>query len=434
MIRLRWIPAAATCWAFAAAITVGGALAADPGPSPAGMEAMVSRLTAPEFAGRGSGTAAGLAAADTVAAWLRAVGLDPAFDGSWIQEFGLSGEGWAGQTLDGSVGRNVGGILRGAGDLADRYLVIGAHHDHLGRVEAAPAGAPLPRPDEYYPGANDNASGVAVLLDAVRRIRALGATAGDSRRSLLVVAFGAEEVGLQGSGYLVSHLPVPAERIDLMINLDTVGRMEDNRLYVSGVGTAARLPELVERANTIPLELSLARGGWSGSDHMSFNTREIPVLFLFGGPYEQYNTPADRTGTLDYAGMARISDYLVQLAGQARRAPAPFEWILVATKETDTGEQIDQDKRSWFGSLPDFTEEVAGYKLAGVFDDSPAARAGLLKGDVLIRLGGRDVTDLASFTRALRAHSPGDLVEVTVLRDGKRLNFTVVLGDRADRG
>ena len=99
----------------------------------------------------------------------------------------------------------------------------------------------------------------------------------------------------------------------------------------------------------------------------------------------------------------------------------------------DSGDDVAQNRSTWFGSLPDFTEDIVGYKLAGVFDDSPAARTGLQKGDVLVSLGGAKVTDLATFTRALRAHDPGDLVEVELLRDGSLLRFTVVLGDRADR-
>ena len=108
---------------------------------------------------------------------------------------------------------------------------------------------------------------------------------------------------------------------------------------------------------------------------------------------------------------------------------------MVAQKSLSTGqdEGKSQNKNTWFGSMPDFTEDIQGYKLAGVFDESPAAKAGLQKGDVLVKLAGREVVDLPSFTRALRAHAPGDLVEAAVLRDGKLLNFTIVLGDRSEK-
>jgi hypothetical protein len=398
------------------------------------LKEMVQVLTAPALAGRGSGSDAALAAADTLAVRMERWGLEPAFAGSWFQEVPLAGEGWAGQDLDGRTGRNVGGILPGRGDLADRYLVIGAHYDHLGLVDPGEVPDGPPAKGAYYPGANDNASGVALVFEL---ISLMTSDAADSHpaRSVLFVNFAAEEVGLQGSGYLVSHLPVPADRVDGMINIDTVGQLTDNRLHVSGVGTAAEFAGLVAAADEGDLDLALARGGWSGSDHMSFNTREIPVIFIFGGAYPQYNRPSDDWDSLDYPALARVTAYTHRLADLVRRETGPLNWVMVAEKELrpDEDGQGDQNRQTWLGTLPDFTEDVKGYKLAGVFDGSPAARAGLEKGDVLLSLGGLPVEDLATFTRALRSFLPGDLVEIALTRHGTRLNYTVVLGDRADR-
>lgn len=395
------------------------------------LRSVVEVLAGPSLAGRGSGTPENAAAADTIAARLAALGLQPAFDGGWFQEFPLSGEGWTGEDLDGRTSRNIAGFLPGTGALADRWIAIGAHYDHLGRLDATRAGTGPAPAGEFYAGANDNASGVAVLLELARRAAQADAPGGD-RRSLLVLSFGAEEVGLQGSAYLVNHLPVPLDGIDLLINLDTIGRTDTGKLYVSGVGTAARLAGLIESVRTDELELSLAQGGWSGSDHLSFNTREVPVLFLFGGPYPEYNTPADVAASLDYPRMAQIADFAARLLDSARTDPGAFEWVMVGPKDLED-RPTGGNRNTWFGSLPDFTEEIEGYPLAGVFDDSPAARAGLQKGDVLVAFAGRPVVDLATFTKALRAHEPGDLVEIAVLREGRRLNFTVVLGDRSQK-
>jgi aminopeptidase YwaD len=271
-----------------------------------------------------------------------------------------------------------------------------------------------------------------VVLDLARRLAAMDP--GPSCRSVLFVFFGAEEVGLQGSGYLVENSPIDLSRVDCMINFDTVGQMTGDKLHVSGVGTAQGLQELVQQANIGDLELSLARGGWSGSDHMSFNTREVPVLFVFGGPYPQYNTPADTWDSLDYPAMLKIADYSLALAALLRNHGEPLLWQMVGDGPLlDEGNKVEGNRSTWLGTLPDFTEDIQGYKLAGVFDNSPAARAGLQKGDILILLGGQPVVDLPTFTRALRSSAPGDLVEITLLRDGNRLNFTVVLGDRKDR-
>lgn len=393
------------------------------------LRATVEVLAGPDLAGRGSGTPEGRAAADYLAERLATAGLLPAFPESYLQEFVLRGEGWTGENLEGKLSVNVGAILPGTGALADRYVVLGAHHDHLGRLDADLAGTGPAEPGTYYPGANDNASGVALVLGL---LDGLNGDPRDDRRSILVLFFGGEEVGLQGSGHFVREPAVPLARIDAMINFDTVGQMQERKLYVSGIGTTGAFPDLVSGANKDGLDLSLAEGGWSGSDHMVFNTAEVPVLFIFGGPYRRYNTPEDTADTLDYKAMALISDYTERLIAALCTRPEPMPWVMVAGNlRPETGEGANRE--TWFGSLPDFTEETQGYKLAGVFDGSPAQKAGLLKGDVLIRLGGREVTDLASFTTALRAHDPGELVEATVLREGRNLNFTVVLGNRKDR-
>ena len=323
------------------------------------------------------------------------------------------------------------GVLPGRGSLADRWLVVGAHLDHLGRVVPAGDDAPPPGPDDYYPGANDNASGVTVVCDIIARL--VGDADATDRRGIVFAFFGGEEVGLQGSARFVGEPPLPLDRVDAMINFDTVGRMTDRRLYVSGLGTTPAFADIVPAANSDGLDLSLGQGGWSGSDHMSFNTREVPVLFVFGGPYEDYNRPADTWDHLDPASLRDVAAYGARLVAAVASWPGPLPWRMVGEKDLREDGHVDGNRDTWFGSLPDFTEEIVGYKLAGVFDGSPAARAGLQKGDVLVRMAGEPIADLAGFTRVLRAHDPGDLVEVEVRRDGSPLRFTVVMGNRADR-
>lgn len=432
MNKGRWVTALLALVIVVGLTTAGRCSEVDQ-PSPESLQARVMTLTHPDLAGRACGTPEADAVAETLAAWMNDLGLEPAFGGSWFQEVPLSGQGWAGEELGGKIGRNVAGLLRGSGPRADRYVVVGAHYDHLGRVVPAEPLAPPPAAGEFYPGANDNASGVAVVFELAAMAVAKRAPA-DSRRGVLFAFFVAEEVGLQGSGYMVSHLPMAADSVDAMINFDTVGQLTEGRLYVSGVGTTDSFAALVDSADTGTLELSLAQGGWSGSDHMSFNTREIPVLFVFGGAYPEYNRPADDWPTLDYRAMTQITTFSDRLLHLVRTMPGDLPWTMVAEKilrSDDDG--VIANRETWFGSLPDFTEEVKGYKLAGVFDDSPAARAGLQKGDVLVMLGGTAVSDLPSFTKALRSHAPGDLVEVRIERGGRTLNFTVVLGNRADR-
>ena len=427
-----WTSAGTICLAMLVGLTAAGWCGEDGGTSPGALKTRVMVLTDPALSGRASGTPEAEAAAETLAAWMNELGLEPAFEGSWFQEVPLSGQGFAGEDLEGKTGRNVAGLLRGRGPRADRFVVVGAHYDHLGRVDPAAGCAPPPAAGEFYPGANDNASGVAVVME-LAALAVQDRHRADCGRGLLFAFFVAEEVGLQGSGYMVSHLPVVADSVDAMINFDTVGQLTGDRLYVSGVGTAAAFAALVDSAGHGGLELSVAQGGWSGSDHMSFNTREIPVLFVFGGAYPQYNRPTDDWPSLDYEAMSRVTAYSNRLLHLVRTEPGDLPWIMVDEKNLRQDESDASNRDTWFGSLPDFTEDVTGYKLAGVFDDSPAARAGFQKGDVLVMFGGTVVTDLPTFTRALRSHAPGDLVEVRVIRQGRSLNFTVDLGSRADR-
>ena len=417
-------------------------LATTPGRGGTPDEALVQRvrsLTAPSLSGRAAGSAGGRAAADTLAAWFAAAGLQPAFDGDWTQEFPLTGKGWTGDDLAGLTGRNVAGLVPGSGSLAGRHVVVAAHLDHLGTVAPPLPDAPLPGPQDYYPGANDNASGVAVVHEVAARLAV--ADPGAPRRTVLFLNTDAEETGLQGAAWFVTHPPVPLDSIDVMVNLDTVGHLADGRLIVSGLGTAEPLEAAVNAAATAAgVPVNPSRGGWSGSDHMVFNTREVPVLFLFGGPYAEYNRPADTVDRLDAAAMARIAAFTMHLVSRLRGQDGDFSWRQVAGGDLrETGEDAAPgverpgNRQTWLGTMPDFTEGQVGYRLAAVFDGSPAAAVGLQKGDLLVRFGDYAVADLATFTTALRAYAPGDLVEIGIERDGRPMRFTVALGDRAQR-
>jgi hypothetical protein len=328
--------------------------------------------------------------------------------------------------------------LKGSGRLAGRVVIVGAHYDHLGRLPGQPEAGPA-RPGAYYPGANDNASGVSVLIElACQAARAQApAAAGRSeqagRRRCLFVAFAGEEVGLQGSSYLVKHLPVPRDSVDVMINFDTVGQMLQNELYVGGIGTAAPLGSLVEKANPEAFPLQMSRGGWSASDHVSFSSNGVPVLFVFTGAYPQYNRPEDSWSTIDAGCLGRVAAFGGRLLGLLRTTQEPLTYIQVNEAPLLPEAGGEPPRRAWLGTIPDFTEEVTGVKLAGVIDGSPAAQAGLAAGDVLVMLAGEPVADLAGFTRILREHQPGQEVDLEVLRNGQRLRYSVVLADRADR-
>ncbi|MFT5232106.1 MAG: hypothetical protein ACI9UK_000429 [Candidatus Krumholzibacteriia bacterium] len=386
----------------------------------------VRLLTAPEFAGRGNGTPELDSVADTLVSWLAAAGLEPGYGESWSQEFELSG------VPDGlnTAGRNIAGYWPGRGRLESEIVVVSAHYDHLGRVEPLAVG--LPDSVSYFPGANDNASGVSVLFDLVESLTSNSLDQGD-RRSVLFVLFGGEEIGLQGSAHFVGQPGFDQGAINAVLNFDTVGVITNNQLYVSGLGSAQPFVEIVAGSENGDLQLKTTQSIWGGSDHMSFVSREIPTLFVFGGPYANYNRTTDTWSNMDRAGFERVAKFSSSLLQNMITYSLPIDWQegFVANESREIAG--DENRDTWFGSLPDFGDEASGYAIGGVFENSPAERAGLSKGDVLIEMGGRPVAGLVDFTQILRAHNPGDLIEVVVVRSMTQMRFTVVLGSRQER-
>lgn len=390
-----------------------GIVAAD-GPG-AALLRRVEILADASLAGRGNGTPEALAAAAHVRGWLEEAGAAPAAPDGWYQDFELEGEG-----LAGSTGRNVLALVPGRGALAGRVVVVGAHYDHLGRRAEADGTV-----TGFYPGAEDNASGVSVLVDLARRA---AAAADASRRTLLFAAFAGEEVGLQGSRWLVDHLPVPRDSVDLMLNLDSVGRLRDHRLYVGGVGSAEGLRELVNEANRgHGLTLELSEGGWDASDHVTFNGAGVPVLFLFSGPHPQYHSVDDTADLVAAEGLVRVADFAQDVLVAAATRPGPFLYRAVAELPARPEGRAE---RAWLGTIPDFVDGIDGVRLSGVMPGSPAAEAGLAAGDVVVKVGTVDVAGLGDLTVALRTHGVGEMVRVVFERGGERRSLPVTLRPR----
>lgn len=387
----------------------------------------IRTLTAPELAGRKAGTPEERQAAVLVAGWFSAAGLQPAFSADWFQDVPLP-HPHTGTSV------NVAGIVPGSGSLAGRWILVGAHLDHLGRVDSGATG--VPRPGAYYPGAGDNAAGVAALLHVARAAAAEGLGTGD-RRSLLVCAFGAEEIGLLGSAHLAANLPILSDRLDAMLNLDAVGRLGEGPLHVAGAESSPVLTGLVKAAAGDDVRLDFQSALLASSDHASFLAQGIPALFLFTSPYVEMNSPADSLDAVDLPGLARVAALTARLVEALRREPRP---LVFSPPVSARSFALDGNRQTWFGTAPDFSGAAAGgetapggYRIGGLAAGGPAATAGLLVGDRLVELAGRPVVDLASFTAALRSHAPGDVVEVLVERDGRRLSFLVTLGDRDHR-
>lgn len=306
-------------------------------------------------------------------------------------------------------------------------FLIGAHYDHLG---LGGRGSLMPDVREPHNGADDNASGTASLLEIARQIMA---RRGELRREVYIVAFSGEESGLRGSTALTRQ-PPPGLVIDeliAMVNLDMVGRLRHNRLAVLGSESASEWSELLLPAcQRAGLECKLSGDGFGPSDQTPFYAAGVPVLQLFTGSHGDYHKPSDDTAKLNFAGMARIAGLSADLAMTLATREEPLTY-----RRTQSPEPRG-DSRSYgasLGTIPDYTsEDVVGVLLAGVRPDSPAERAGIRQGDLLVALSGHEIGDIYDFVYVLRQAKPGETAMAAVIRDGRRLELEVTFG--ASRG
>jgi hypothetical protein len=342
----------------------------------------------------------------------------------YLQPFSARSVAAAHAGLDSALAtQNVVALVPGTDpELKQQYVVIGAHYDHLGRSpfnSMDPAAGNVIRP-----GADDNASGTAAVMELARLFAREPA-----RRSVIFANFSGEELGLLGSQYFVEHPPVPLESIDAMLNFDMVGRMRENKLIVYGVATAAELSDIVDSANVAPkLSVTALGDGYGPSDQSSFYAEGIPVLHFFTDLHTDYHRATDVASKIDVADEARVVNLAERIARAIADRPARLTYVRSAPPR-----QMAQSagNGAYFGSVPDMSAaDVVGVRLMGVTPGSPADKAGVRKGDVVVEFGGMEVKDLYQYTDALRAHKPGDEVTVVVERDGKRVTLAARLGSR----
>jgi len=386
----------------------------------------INFLASDALEGRGTGTAGNDSAAAYIARRFGALDLQPlgaSFEQSFVAH-PLAAHGAEPATLP---TQNVVGMLPGRDSaLRGEFVIVGAHFDHLGRSSE---GALDPdRRNVIRHGADDNASGTAAVLELARMFAAK-----PTRRSLIFVTFSGEELGLLGSQFFVAHSPVPLDSAVAMINFDMVGRLRDDKLIVYGVATATELPTLLDSANVIggsPLRITALGDGYGPSDHSSFYARNIPVLHFFTDLHEDYHRAGDVASKVNASGEARVVNVAQRVIRAIADRPTRLTFIRSAGPPQTAGSRAASDV--YLGSIPDMSDGAGhGLRLTGVRAGSPADVAGLVPGDVVVEFGGRPVKDLYQFSDALYAHRPGDTVSVTILRNGARKQFTVILGKRS---
>jgi hypothetical protein len=387
------------------------------------MQRDIAVLADAHLAGRGLGTRELDQAADYIAGQFQAAGLQAGgdADGDYFQTWKTAPHGGAEPlTL-----KNVVGILPGTDpERAGQSLVIGAHYDHLGRGEQ---GAHAGDEGRIHPGADDNASGVAVMLELARVL------AGKPQpRSIVFVAFTGEESARLGSRHYVQHSNFPLDKTIAMLNLDTVGRLGERPLTVFGSGTAREWVHIFRGAGYVTgVPIQDVADDIGSSDQTSFIEAGVPAVQLFSGVHDDYHRPGDTADKIDPTGLVKTAKVLKEAVDYLAERPEALSTTLDGQQQiAATGVGDQQARRASLGTVPDYAYSGDGVRITGVQADTPAAQAGLREEDIIVSVNEEPIRNLRDYAQALRALNPGDEIRIRFRRDGGEQTVTTRVTER----
>lgn len=398
---------------FLTALTVG--FAQDP---KSDMTEVVKYLASDKLEGRETGTKAEKAAAKYLVKQFKSIGLEPKGEKGFYQDFTYtpkpnphaSAEEKA-KVLDPITGRNVIGYIDND---AEYTIIIGAHYDHLGYGQE---GSRYTGDPAIHNGADDNASGVAMILELAKYLKE-----NNPKHNYVLLAFSGEEKGLWGSNYYMKNPTIDTSKISYMINFDMVGRLSPSyKLAVYGTGTSPVFEDVLKKANDpVKFHLVTQESGVGPSDHTSFYLKGYPVLHFFTGQHEDYHKPSDDFEKINFDGMVLILDYVENVMNQ-----------LEGYGQLEFRKTKDQDSKKapkysvTLGVVPDYLYDGTGMRIDGTSPGKPAEKAGIKAGDVVIKMGDIDVPDMMGYMKALSQFKKGQEADVVVLRDGKEVTVHV---------
>jgi len=392
------------------------------------MRQTVEYLASQELQGRYPATEGDTLASEYIAGKLRGLKLKPI-----VREKKLKGyyHNFTYGKTEKRTTHNIIAVLPGKDKrLKNEYIVVGSHYDHLGW---GGEGSGSRRPDTVavHPGADDNASGDAVVLQLAEHFKKVR-----SPRSIIFAFFGAEEQGLVGSKFFLDwmkqddkqriNLPKDKKSIVAMVNLDMVGRMRDHAMSVSGTGTSSGFKAMVEdAAQQAGLHVTCIPDGYGPSDHASFVAAEIPVLFLTTGGHMEYHTPADKPFTLNYDGMQQTLDFTKDLVARLANMPEAPDYINVPSSQKMSHAKF----KVTLGLMPDVmgASDIPGLRADIVVAGKPAHNAGIRSGDVIQEIDGKPLKDIEEYMQRLSELKPGTTIPVKVLRGEETIVFQVHL-------
>jgi hypothetical protein len=330
------------------------------------------------------------------------------------------------RTQETAVTHNVIGVLPGNDPLLkDEYVIIGGHYD----TTPNPPKARRLFFDNINNGADDNASGTAMVLELFEKY----ASTKNHKRTLVFILFGGEELGLLGSKFYAENPTVDLEKVQLMVNLDMVGRLDKERnVYLGGVPTAYGFSETLKpffeesELNVTSYEhtASGVRSLFSRSDHYNFYRKDVPSLFFFTGIHKDYHSPRDEAGLVNYEGLKLISDLAEKVINNAANRNDRLEFKALPKLEEESEKTPARMKVS-FGVMPDYAHQGSGLKIDAVLDNRPAKNSGMKDGDVILKIQDIIVEDIYKYMEILSKIEPGSKAQATILRNGEELTIDV---------
>lgn len=377
----------------------------------------VSFLAGDKLEGRETGTKGEQEAATYIAKRFKEIGVEPKGIKGFLQVFTFKPKTdphqevkYSTTSTDSTItGTNVLGYID---NKANKTIVIGAHYDHLGFG----AEGSLYKGEEkaIHNGADDNASGVSVMLNLASKLKQT-----NTSNNYLFIAFSGEEMGLLGSNYFVKNATIPLDSINYMLNMDMVGRLKaDSTLAVYGVGTSPVFKQVISDNND-KFKIIEKESGVGPSDHTSFYLNDIPVLHFFTGQHEDYHRPSDDSELLNYEGMEAISTYIFDII-----TDLDDDGELAFQKTKNESDDAPRFKVT-LGVMPDYMFDGKGMRLDGVTEDKPAHKAGLQKGDIVIKIGEIEIVDMMSYMKALSSFEKGNTAIVKFKREGTAIEAKV---------
>ena len=377
----------------------------------------ISYLASDKLKGRGTASKEERKVAKYIARYYRHLALTPkGEDGTYFHDFTFKRSKDPHGNVDNNAkqekSRNVAAFLDNG---APYTVVIGAHYDHLGlgsdhnSREANPQGM-------IHNGADDNASGTAGVMELARYFKTNNFR---ERYNFLFLHFSGEELGLIGSKKFCEKPTIELKNVHYMLNMDMIGRLNEEKvLKIGGVGSA---PDFVPTINSTKdlLKIKQDSSGMDASDHTSFYLQNVPVLFAFTGQHEDYHKASDDANKINYEGEKMVLDYLIKLI----KALDSREKLVF--QETKNNQQKSGGFKVTMGVMPDYVFEGEGMRIDGVTDGKPASKAGIKKGDVVVKLGEDAVKDVMSYMKALGKYKKGDSTRVEVKRGSENISFDI---------